>query len=772
MERSEKERRDFLREASYIVRLFAPHQITVVPSWDGSWSCGFSIGSEMSEIFNDYVEGRMVDIDSIPDEKFQPDEIQYGEKGVQEYPRKVLYGILRHEVGHAKRSSYKSIAKGAKHAKNEGALPSSLTMGMNFVEDCWMENVERRESKASQEQLNANKAYHIPDNIEALKEGCTPLHRQLGVRILFHNAVQRGLMTQAQIEELEKDGFNKEVIKAFRDIQPAVEKYFDPRQTPEKNYRLYIDKIWPAFKQFEYNDIQDEMLKKLVNPKTKAEKEMAKALKRDIRRMMKREFKRQQKEAEKEGKVDGEKESNGKGDKESLIGKIRKTIFGKGKGNEKEDFRPDKMPDELQKAIQKEFERMKKENPNLHKEVEKSARKEVDKSQVEEMKKDMPAGMEMEENKDGEFEPKLKPSDHKKAEDRKKELEEFSKEDDKDQFKEREEIMEKIEEVKSEKDLEDIEENEELPPNHEEEIREAMEKKKEQIEEERKKREVEMEKLGFRPEELNLYMDYMVIEREVEREMKWYVEKLAEILPKKKDITYDGAYYKGPKIKDRRGMVQKILTGRGNIYQRPDITETPKPQLFLVLLIDRSGSMGGSKMTETLKTAVMFNRLSEVFNMPVSILFFDDEVEEVKTLAQDFSAPEAKIKAKFMRAAQKNDSGTDIELAVNHAETELNGLRRRFADMGGILLTFTDGLDNLDAKPKIDEINKRHPIIAMYLGSNGDADADHELPVEALFGSRQSGKTVVVGENNIHKLRQHAFFAFKRAAQFLQRRYQ
>lgn len=54
VERSEQEKRDLKREAAYIVRLFAPHEMTVVPSHDGSWKCSMSQGPQAMEVEGGY----------------------------------------------------------------------------------------------------------------------------------------------------------------------------------------------------------------------------------------------------------------------------------------------------------------------------------------------------------------------------------------------------------------------------------------------------------------------------------------------------------------------------------------------------------------------------------------------------------------------------------------------------------------------------------------------------------------------------------------------
>lgn len=226
IERSEQEQRDFLRLALCIVRLFAPSRLTVVPSNNGRWACGMSRTHEGMQAFNDYVAGKLDDIDSLPDSSFQPDELQYAPDDVHTYPEIVLFGLLRHEVGHAKRSKYKNIAKGARHAVREGSLPTTLLGGMNSLEDCWMEGLESEDSIEGRRQLDENMLFHFHKAERLIRAGSLPRASQIMFRIILQNMLGRGLITQSQIEELEQNEFCREVVEAFGKIRPHVEQYF------------------------------------------------------------------------------------------------------------------------------------------------------------------------------------------------------------------------------------------------------------------------------------------------------------------------------------------------------------------------------------------------------------------------------------------------------------------------------------------------------------------------------------------------------------------
>jgi hypothetical protein len=129
-----------------------------------------------------------------------------------------------------------------------------------------------------------------------------------------------------------------------------------------------------------------------------------------------------------------------------------------------------------------------------------------------------------------------------------------------------------------------------LDPSYQKKLKEYAEILKEKIAEQKRKMKSEMERFGFKDEELALYKQYKALEQEVMPEVRKQIEELKKILPPQYLISRDEdhTYYSGARL-DRSKLVDRKVNGETKLFQRSQIElDRQEINMFETIIIDRS----------------------------------------------------------------------------------------------------------------------------------------------------------------------------------------
>ncbi len=220
-----------------------------------------------------------------------------------------------------------------------------------------------------------------------------------------------------------------------------------------------------------------------------------------------------------------------------------------------------------------------------------------------------------------------------------------------------EEEKKELESIEDEQELEQKLGESLLDPEYKKKLKEYADIIKQKIEEQKKKMKSEMERFGFSEQELWLYKQYKQIEKEVMPEVRKQIEELKKVLPPQYLISRDEeTYYRSGARLDRNKLVDRKLNGDTKIFQRSKIEEDSQEiNMFETIIIDRSWSMGSrsdlkSPFTQSVKAAIIRAKVLEHFKVDMSIVIFDDSIDEVMNFWEIFSERRTKIPSKLMRA--------------------------------------------------------------------------------------------------------------------------
>ncbi|MDR2191207.1 MAG: hypothetical protein LBP53_08870 [Candidatus Peribacteria bacterium] len=158
------------------------------------------------------------------------------------------------------------------------------------------------------------------------------------------------------------------------------------------------------------------------------------------------------------------------------------------------------------------------------------------------------------------------------------------------------------------------------------------------------------------------------MEKEVRPEVKKQVAELQKILPPNYIFQRDeeNRYHSGSKL-DRNKLVNWKLEGNTKLFQRSEIKEELQEiNMFETIIIDRSGSMGSfsdttSPFYQSIKAAITRAKVLEQFKVQMSIVVFDDSIDEVMQFGETFSERKTHIPSKLMRAATTRSGGNSQE---------------------------------------------------------------------------------------------------------------
>jgi hypothetical protein len=153
-----------------------------------------------------------------------------------------------------------------------------------------------------------------------------------------------------------------------------------------------------------------------------------------------------------------------------------------------------------------------------------------------------------------------------------------------------EEEKKELESIEDEKELEKKLQESLLDPDYKRKLQEYADNIKQKIQEQKERMKSEMERMGFKEEELALYKQYKLLEQEVMPEVRRQIEELKRLLPPQYLISRDeDHFYRSGARLDRNKLIDWKVNGNTKIFQRSKIEEdTQEINMFETIIIDRS----------------------------------------------------------------------------------------------------------------------------------------------------------------------------------------
>ena len=290
--------------------------------------------------------------------------------------------------------------------------------------------------------------------------------------------------------------------------------------------------------------------------------------------------------------------------------------------------------------------------------------------------------------------------------------------------------------------------------------------------------------------EENLYDEYKAYEQAVKPKVGPFVDGIMPHIPKKEIIQSGDRKVRSGVELDNESLGDYGNRVQGFVFRSQEAVEQGDPRIIVTFVVDRSGSMLGEKMKESMKTLIFFALcLQEVAGrsgrtIDFSILFFDNGVSLAKDFADGYEEKnrrkwpdgcEATVKRRLMDESKKS-GGTDMGAAIVEANSRLNKRKRLIPDYMSCLFAISDGdtfgalhgekltrfIQGLEAYETGcgkggSEVNKnagagksekmgKHLKVGFYLRggkSLSDAEKAAETPMEKYFGPRGKGTVVV-----------------------------
>lgn len=705
----ERDQYNRIRLVAHLGRVFMRnYNVAVLPS--NIWATGLDKKTEKE--VEKYVKGERETLDDLPAEDFEVKKLLYDRNDVFKMDMDQIIGILRHEAGHAKYTDFRTMIEGQKIAKDQGHLPTSFWLMFEGLEDPRVNNLEGEASPAIDRQIRNSNSTMMEERLKKRPITTEPKMFQFMLNGVYY------WLNGRQIP-----GVDKEVEKATESVLPLIDQYF--QNTDLEQRKLLQKQIWEGVKGLEQIDMDDDKKRQMAQyMQMKGQKGQGQGQGQGQQQQGSgegqsqageqgsgsnesgkqgsssgssqegedvginypggsgsqsgggQEQAREQAGGSEEGK-NGEQERGSEKPKNqyqrrSFLNRLKKAIFG-GEGGEdngeKEVPRPEKLDlsqytDEQLKQIDQAIKNL---SPQGRQSLEKFVRAQLDELQKQILERELSKALGLKKNKEtGEYEVKPEVADEKEEQ------------------KGQQELDSAIKEV----------EREEQAQYQQEESQRKIEEIQNQLFAAQKREKIEMQRAGFDENEREKYLLYEALERSMYGYVRNFRNAMEKIVPRKKQGVYEGGYFSGPKF-DRRDLIRKAPLKNEQFHMR--MTEKPlgDPRLFIGLLVDNSGSMGGEKQEEARKTMIFFARVCKEMGIPFMAASFGEGARLIKSFKQDFDNPAERIKPAIIDNTDANDGSTNLHTGLEMTIDAMNEMRRRITDSHGIIFVITDGGANV-----------------------------------------------------------------------------
>lgn len=753
LQRTPEEQRQLERKIALIARVFSKnYEMRVLPAPAGGWACG--VAGEAERAAHEYLFGDRKTLDDLKPEVFKPSRIYYDVADIASAPRDEVFGVLRHEVGHANHSDFRLLFEGQKNAQNEGFLPTSWLSIHNALEDPWVNNLEIRGSDVVRRQMTALYAARFPEIVE--KIGTQPVTHQLGLNINYYWATGKSIPTIT----------DKRVIEAFEKMRPHVDAYFSGKSAKE-NFDNLKRHIWPIYKELESKAIADEARRDLARSLSQGGRGRGRAASGTAGRSGGGTDAGASPSASQQspsGTGLDDAQSDGSSRRRSLGGRVVQAvrrIFGLGDEEPKAPRRPrgrrgqgaesfpkstaaenrspiEQLQDEIEEqrrrleSKDRELERTTGKKPLLEPDIDleklsrqaqraledeeqkattaerqqrlNQARAALDRKQAELQRRVGPRSLAVRKTKDGvhvmSYGDPASASDESPAADTSAEgmsAEKPPPQPDSGQpSQQADPALGTAEEQRIFEEL--IRRAEQLKQDPFHETEPAPPATEAVLDEASARRAAELkQEIAKRDRARNGFSEteqqHFRRFRELESAMQGYVTTFIRNLEgylPRKDEHSYDGEHYSGRRLNTRALPSRVPIGDLRIYQRRRLDPTGDPRLFVTLLIDNSGSMEGQKMEESLKTAVFWSRVLKEFQVPFSIKFFGSKVVPIKEFEQDYDHPGHRIKPHLVIKADASGGHTDMGAPLSQTKSELTRAKRRYHECKGAVFVISD----------------------------------------------------------------------------------
>lgn len=707
----------------HLARVFARRfDIQVIPSRQkGLWAT--SLDPKVNVELGKYLEGQRETLDDLPDESFTPRQILYDAESVEGMTMDEINTILHHEAGHAKYTDFRSMVEGQRRAKDEGYLPTSYWLTFEGIEDPRVNSLEGEESPAIDRQIRLNQGKDLQTRITE-----QPLPNRPYMLQFAYNSFHYWLHGEG-IPELK----DTDVGRLGELAKPLLEQYF--QNTDVEQRKLLQKQIWDIAKGLEKKDIEDEKMRQMQEQqnqqKGQQEGQEGSPGQAQPGQGQLGQGEGQQSSGQSGGSGEGQAGTpnipGGKGPREqtgspqqgqsgqpnpsgqssenqgqssnqqkSIFERLRERLFGpknqqsntsqgqptQGQESQEQEAtghdispvksqaKPKRERIDLSKLSDSELQQLKEAIDNLtpeqRAELEQKARETVDELQKEALEEDFNKSFKLEKNKQtGEYEVRPTLTDEKTQK----------------------QATDNYQQI-----LKKVEAEEQAQWQRQERERQVQESMMKQLEQARREK-LEMEKAGFNDSERDKFLLYQSLEDSMYSYVRIFKQAIEKVIPRRREPVYEGGYFSGPKF-DKRDLVRKVPLGDQQFHMRQVERPTGEPRLFIGLLVDNSGSMGGKKMEQARKTMIFFAKVCKDMGIPFMGAAFGNDAEVIKSFRQDFDNPAEKIKPKIIDATNADGGGTNLHAGMEVTIEAMNEQRRRLRDSHGLIFVITDGEAN------------------------------------------------------------------------------
>lgn len=704
--RSEEEVALLRRKIVTIARIFSSNsQMKVFPTATDNepWAC--SVGPEANQYYREFMEGKRETLIDVPTDVFKPRVIYYNRGSLQNHTLEEVLGVLRHELGHANHTDFRLMLEGQKFASTQGYPPLSWLNLMNALEDTWVNNREIKKSETVREQMEHRYSARTEDLEEHTPK--LPINLQLGKNILYYWITGKSMSSIT----------DQRVLEAFEKIRSYVDE-FASGVSAEENFQLVKEKIWPVYKELEeqaQTDAQNqEMIDRLLG---------------------------QNQQQPGQGQP-GEQQQESGGQPGGLLQKLQQMLRGESgqKPQEQTQQQTGQQSNQLQQLTPESLqESLKQQAGQSAGPLEQSELSEGLKGELEEVFNNLP-----EEVKEQISEAAKRSMEEQSIEELKEEQHmnflkfERNKQTGRMELQMNIPSTQEIQKIEAEMGEMEQEEQQAEQAERQEKIMAEQQRERQLREEQERQREIrEMKRDGFEENQIEAFRLFRSYERAVKKFVTNFIDRILPVLPKKEETYFEGLNVLGKRL-DTNALAKKIPIDDLRVMNRKEIRSTEEARLYVELLIDNSGSMGGVKMQESIKTAIFFARVLRALDVPFAIKLFGDQVLSLKGFDEDYDETKFKIKPKLVFETDARGGSTDIGSPLVQAHEEMVKAKRKFSDSQGLIFLITDGQANSgltgeDLSQRAQEIGKLFPIFVFGLAQGQDPALKQYL--EQTFGA-------------------------------------